>query len=145
MSASKPAAPMPQGQYVPAVRHGDLVFTSGMTPRDQGVLILTGKVCADKPLETYREAVRLAAANALTAARHQLIANETLAAVVSLTVFIQAEEGFTAHARLADFASEYLCDELGAAGTGCRAAVGVHTLPGDAPVEVQLIASVKSR
>lgn len=87
-----------------------------MTPRDQGVLVLTGKVRAVEPLATYREAARLAASNALAAARHLLAEAETLAGVVSMTVFVQAEEPFTAHACLADFASEYLYEKLGAAG-----------------------------
>ena len=44
----KEANPIPQGKYVPAVRFGDLVFTAGMTPRNNGVLIKEGKVlCAD--------------------------------------------------------------------------------------------------
>ncbi|HHV65627.1 MAG TPA: RidA family protein [Peptococcaceae bacterium] len=144
MSKEKPNIPIPQGKYVPAVRHGDLVFTSGMTPRDGDVLVLSGKVRADEPLVTYREAVRLAAANALEAARNMLDKNEKLAKVLSMTVFIQAEESFTAHPRLADFASEYLYEELGPDGIGCRAAVGVSSLPGNAPVEIQMVVSVKS-
>ncbi len=124
------------------MRHGAIIYTSGMTPRVQGRLVASGPVRADVPLEDYRDAVVLACSNALTAARAQLAEGEALAAVLTLSVFIAAEPGFTAHARLADFASHYLQSELGADGVGARAAIGVATLPGNAPVEVQLTAAV---
>ena len=131
--------PIPQGKYVPATRGGNLIFTAGMTPRKDGVLQFAGKVEAGEPLENYREAVRLAAANALTAARNRLGDCEKIARVLSMTVYVNAGEGFSAHSKIADFASEYLCEELGAAGTAARAAVGVAGLPGEAPVEVQIV------
>lgn len=137
-------SPVPQGQYLPASRLGDLIFTSGMTPRLNGQLQFTGPVRAADPVESWREAVLLATRNALTAARNRLAAGEQIASVPSLTVFIAAEPGFTLHSRLADFASAFLCEELGEAGIGSRAAVGVATLPGNAPVEIQLIAAVSS-
>ncbi|MEG1849640.1 MAG: RidA family protein [Oscillospiraceae bacterium] len=142
---SSSSMPIPQGNYRPATRFGDLIYTSGMTPRDHGVLTMTGKVSAAQPLESYRDAVRLATGNALIAARSQLAENEHIAGAVSLTVYIAAESDFTTHPKLADFASEYLCEELGAAGVASRAAIGVATLPGNAPIEIQLIAAVSSK
>lgn len=135
-------SPPPQGLYRAASRHGGLIFTAGMTPRRDGVLQATGPVGAAADPARYRDAVVLAAGNALAAARACLAEGERLAAIVSLTVYIAAEPGFTAHSQLADFASEFLRGELGEAGIGSRAAVGVATLPGNAPVEVQLIAAV---
>ena len=134
--------PVPQGDYIPARRAGTLIFTSGMTPRREGVLQFTGPVRCDQPLEEQRDAVRLACENALAAARGLLAEGESLAVILSLTVYVAAEPGFEAHSKLADFASARLREELGAAGIGARAAVGVATLPGNAPVEIQLIASV---
>lgn len=133
--------PKPQGDYVPATRNGNLIFTSGMTPRKDGVLVLTGPVKVDEPLDTYRDAVLLACGNALTAARAMLSNEERISAILSLTVYVAAEPGFTAHSRLADFASAFLRSELGTDGIGSRAAVGVATLPGNAPVEIQLVAA----
>lgn len=134
--------PKPQGDYVPAIRNGNLVFTSGMTPRRDGVLVMTGPVKVDAPLDTYRDAVVLACGNALAAARSVLNAGESIKAILSLTVYVAAEQGFASHSKVADFASAYLRTELGASGIGSRAAVGVATLPGDAPVEIQLVAAV---
>ena len=140
-AAVSPGAPIPQGDYVPAKRHGALIFTSGMTPRNAGVLMLTGPVRADMPLESYRDAVVLACGNALSAARGVLEKNERIEAILSVTVYVAAEPGFTAHSKLADFASQFLHAHLGPDGIGSRAAVGVATLPANAPVEIQLIAA----
>ena len=133
--------PIPQGKYVPATRFENLIFTAGMTPRKDGVLQMSCKVKASEPLETYKDAVRLAAANALTAARNKLSEGENLR-VLSFWVYINAEDDFTAHAKLADYASEYLTEELGENGVAARAAIGMGTLPGVAPVEVQLVCGV---
>lgn len=141
--SEKTKDPVPQGKYVPATRGGSLIFTAGMTPRKDGVLQFSGKVKAGEPLEKYREAARLAAANALTAARNRLEPGEKIARVLSMTVYVNAGEGFNAHSKIADFASEYLCEELGEPGVAARAAIGVASLPGDAPVEVQIVYMVK--
>jgi enamine deaminase RidA (YjgF/YER057c/UK114 family) len=79
-------APPPQGLYVPAKRHGDLIFVLGMTPRKNGELLHVGQVALDAPDETYRAAVELAAENALQAAGAQLAAGEKIASALSLTV-----------------------------------------------------------
>jgi len=134
----KEANPIPQGKYVPAVRFGDLVFTAGMTPRNNGVLIKEGKVLCADAIEDYRDAVRQAARNALTAAKNRLEEGEEIAGILSVTVYVNAEEGFTKQSKIADLASEYFCEELGEAGVGSRAAVGVASLPGNAPVEISI-------
>lgn len=136
------AQPVPQGLYVPAVRHGNLVFTAGMTPRKNGALQFKGPVLAASDPTLQREAVELACRNALTAVQMQLAQDERIAAILSMTVYIAAEPGFTAHSKLADLASEFLRGELGERGIGSRAAVGVANLPGDATVEIQLVAAV---
>lgn len=136
--------PIPQGKYVPATRIGNMIYTAGMTPRQNGVLILSGKVSVEHPVSIYEAAVRQAVTNALTAASNLLSEQEKLEQIVSLTVYINAEVTFEAHSSLADFASDYLYEKLGNAGIGSRAAIGVGSLPGNAPIEIQLIAAVSS-
>ena len=133
--------PIPQGMYKPAVRFGDVIFTAGMTPRRDGVLLAAGKISmADDP-EDYRPAVVQAAKNALTAAENCLGEGERIARILSLTVFVNSAPDFTKQPKIADLASQYLFEQFGDAGIGARAAVGVASLPGDAPAEVQLIAA----
>ena len=52
---AKEANPIPQGKYVPATRFGNLIFTAGMTPRNNGVLIRTGKVKASDDILIIRK------------------------------------------------------------------------------------------
>ena len=81
----KEANPIPQGKYVPANRFENLIFTAGMTPRVNGVLMQTGTVRAEVPLEEYRNAVRQAAKNALTAAGNKLTEGERIGRILSIT------------------------------------------------------------
>lgn len=134
--------PIPQGKYIPASRNGNLIYTSGMTPRKNGVLLFNGKIKSSEPIATYKEAVRLATSNALGAAHSILMDKECIEGIITLTVYINAEESFHEHSRIADFAAEYLYEEMGECGIGSRAAIGVASLPSGAIVEIQLIAAV---
>lgn len=136
------ALPVPQGNYLPARRHGGLILTAGMTPRRDGVLQAKGRIGRDDDLAPLAPAVRLAAGNALAAARSLCAPGERLI-LLSMTVYVLAEAGFTRHAALADHASAYLAEELGADAACARATVGVASLPGEAPVEIQLTAAVE--
>jgi len=135
------SAPQPQGHYVPAKRHRDMIFVSGMTPREDGRLLHIGQVAPDAPVETYRQAVELAAGNALRAAHSQLHEEEQIVSVLNLTVYVNAPAEYALHSKLADFASRFL-EEHANDGVSSRAAVGVSSLPGNATVEVSMIAAV---
>jgi enamine deaminase RidA (YjgF/YER057c/UK114 family) len=113
-----------------------------MTPRRGGKLLYEGPVRGVDP-ESYREGVCLAVENALNAALAQLEPGEQLSGILSLTVYMAAAEGFTGHSAVADLASSFLRSSLPAgAAIGSRAAVGVLNLPGNALVEIQLVACV---
>lgn len=136
--------PVPQGNYLPAVRHADLIYTSGMTPRKAGILVYSGKIRVSVPLEHHRDAVCLATSNALVAAHSCLKEDEKISVILQLNIFLNTEPDFTAHSKIADFASEYLIEQLGPGCIGSRAAIGVASLPSNAPVEVTLIGKVNS-
>lgn len=135
------AMPVPQGDYVPASRHGGLIYTAGMTPRQSGRMKFDGPVRTGQ-IDVQREAVRLACANALLAIENKLRGNEEIAAMLTMTVYVAAEDGFSEHSKIADFASAFLRERLGDRGICSRCAIGVANLPGNAPVEIQLVAAV---
>jgi enamine deaminase RidA (YjgF/YER057c/UK114 family) len=131
----------PQGAYVPVVVHGGFAWTAGMTPRRHGELVVGGVVGRNLDLAEAKEAAGLAAGNAVTA----LVEAVGLAGIVrtlSMTVYVVAVDGFTAHSAVADGASAVLRERLGDRGTVARTAVGVKSLPSGAPVEVALVAAV---
>ena len=134
--------PTPQGKYKAAVRHLNLIYTSGMTPRISGELKYSGIIQSKFPLETYKGALELATKNALTAAKACLNENEEIKFIPQLSVFLNAEPGFKDHAKLANYASEEIIRQLGENAIGSRAASGVASLPGNACVEITLVAAV---
>jgi len=134
--------PIPQGKYLSAVRHADLVYTSGMTPRKAGSLIYSGKIRVLDPIESYRDAVRLATLNAIKAVEACLIEGERISVILQLNVFLNAEDGFTEHAKVADYASDLLVENFGDNCIGSRAAIGVASLPSNATIEITLVAKI---
>ena len=135
--------PIPQGSYLPSKKSNGFIYSAGMTPRLNGKLILEGKVTSDKEISFYKEAVVQATKNALTAIKNTLEDGEELEEIINMTFYVNAEEDFTDHSKIADLGSNYLFEVLGERGISPRAAIGVKTLPGNAPVEIQLVASYR--
>ncbi|MCS5497821.1 RidA family protein [Cnuibacter physcomitrellae] len=133
--------PTPAGSYRVARVVGDLVLTAGMTPRGaDGALLATGRLGeAVSDAEGGRMAA-LATERALDAAISALPPGRILDEVVSLTVFVAATSDYTAHSRIADAASTTITERMPGSALPVRAAVGIASLPGGAPVEVQLTA-----
>ncbi|WP_262848665.1 RidA family protein [Mumia quercus] len=135
-----PEVVAPVAAYVPAVRTGSYVYTSGQLPMRDGALIKTGKVGADVTGEEAYECARLCALNALAAVASQAGGDlSRVARVVKAVVFVASTPDFTGQPLVANGASELLAGVFGDAGAHARSAVGVSVLPLDAPVEVELV------
>lgn len=141
MSTDRIVAPTPQGDYVPAVVHGGVVYCAGMTPRRDGQLTVTGVVGATVLKEEARAAAGIAAGNALAAVRSVLPAAAEVRCL-RMTVYIACAPGFLELSQVADGASEAIAAELGRQALPARSAIGVQSLPSGAPVEVELTAGV---
>jgi enamine deaminase RidA (YjgF/YER057c/UK114 family) len=136
-----PEVPKPVASYIPAVRSGDHVYTSGQLPMTQGQLLLTGKVGGEVSLEDATACARQCALNAIAAVGSQ-VQLDRVRRVVKLVVFVASAPDFTAQAQVANGASELVGDVFGDAGRHARSAVGVAVLPLDAPVEVEMLVEV---
>lgn len=134
-----PAAPL--AAYVPAVRTGNLVYTSGQLPLVGGEVTHAGKVGVEVTPEAAKTAARTCALNAL-AAIHALVGIDSVTRVVKVVGFVASAPGFNGQPGVVNGASEFLGEVFGDAGTHARSAVGVAELPLDAPVEVELIVEV---
>ncbi|MBZ6372839.1 MULTISPECIES: RidA family protein [Microbacterium] len=135
----------PVAAYVPAVVHGDLVYTSGQLPMVAGALPATGKVGEGHglvPASDAKDYARQSALNALAAAAAAVGDLERLTGVVKLTGFVASVPEFTGQPGVINGASEVLGEIFGDAGRHARSAVGVPVLPLDSPVEVEVIFSV---
>ena len=133
-----PVAP-PAGAYVPAVRTGAYVYTSGQLPLVDGKLVATGKVGAEVSPEQAKELARTCALNGLAAIRAEVGDLARVRRVVKVVGFVASAPQFTAQPGVVNGASELLAEVFGDAGRHARSAVGVAVLPLDAPVEVELL------
>lgn len=137
-----PAVAKPLAAYVPAVRTGALVYTSGQLPLQAGDLTHIGKVGAEVTPEQAKVAARTCALNAL-AAIDALVGIDAVIRVVKVVGFVASAPGFSGQPGVVNGASEVLGELFGDAGAHARSAVGVSELPLDAPVEVELIVEVR--
>jgi len=136
-----PAVAAPVAAYVPAVRTGDLVYTSGQLPFEGGQLTVTGKVGEAVDPDAAKGLARTCALNAL-AAVDALVGLDAVVRVVKVVGFVASAPGFTGQPGVVNGASELLGEVFGDAGRHARSAVGVAELPLGAPVEVELIVEV---
>ncbi|HZE51298.1 MAG TPA: RidA family protein [Jatrophihabitantaceae bacterium] len=137
-----PPVVAPLAAYVPAVRTGSLVYTSGQVPFIDGKLPASGKVGAEVSPEQAADLARTCALNAL-AAVHALVGLDSVVRVVKVVGFVASTPEFAGHPAVINGASELLGQVFGDAGAHARSAVGVAALPLDAPVEVELIVEVR--
>ena len=138
-----PQAAAPAANYVPFMRSGDLLFTSGQLPMKDGKLAATGLLGRDLDTAAGREAARLCAVNVLAQAKAALVDLELVRRLVKITVFVASAPGFTEQHLVANGASDLFVAALGEAGRHARSAVGTASLPLDAPVEVEAIFEVE--
>jgi len=136
-----PHVAAPLASYVPAVRTGNLIYTSGQLPIEGGKLAATGKVGAEVSPEQGKALARICALNAL-AAVGSVVDIDTVARVVKVVGFVASAPGFNGQPNVINGASDLFAEVFGDNGAHARSAVGVSELPLDAPVEVELIVEV---
>lgn len=136
-----PEVAAPVAAYVPALRSGSHVYTSGQLPFVEGALAAIGKVGAEVSPEEAKRHARTAALNAI-AAVDSVVGLESIVRIVKVVGFVASAEGFTGQPAVINGASELLGEIFGDAGAHARSAVGVAELPLGAPVEVELIVEV---
>ncbi|MFG1618331.1 RidA family protein [Nonomuraea wenchangensis] len=137
-----PEVVKPVAAYVPTVRTGNLVYTSGQVPVVEGKPAATGKLGGEVTLEQGYEMARICALNALAALKAEVGDLAKIVRIVKVVVFVASVPTFTDQPKVGNGASDLLGEVLGEAGKHARSAVGVAALPLDVPVEVELIAEV---
>lgn len=136
-----PGVAKPLASYVPAVRVGDQVWTSGQLPLVEGALPLTGKVGAEVTTEQAQEQARIAALNALAAIDAE-VGLDNISRVVKIVGFVASDPAYGDQPVVINGASDFIGEVFGDAGTHARSAVGVAALPKNAPVEIELIVEI---
>jgi enamine deaminase RidA (YjgF/YER057c/UK114 family) len=139
---SVPEVAKPVAVYVPAVRSGNHVYTSGQVPLRSGELVATGKVGAEVDGDTAYACAQQCGLNAIAAVKAEVGDLDLVKRVVKVVVFVASAPDFTGQPGVANGVSELLGTAFGDAGVHARSAVGVAALPLDAPVEVELLVEI---
>jgi enamine deaminase RidA (YjgF/YER057c/UK114 family) len=142
LGLSVPEVAKPVAAYVPAVRSGNYVFTSGQLPMRSGELMTTGKVGGEVTQEEAVACAQQCALNAIAAVKAELGDLSLVRRIVKVVAFVASTPDFTGQPQVANGASELFGTVFGDAGVHARSAVGVPVLPLDSPVEVELLVEV---
>ncbi|GBD86278.1 putative endoribonuclease L-PSP [bacterium BMS3Abin03] len=138
-----PDTPKPLAAYIPALKTGEYVFTSGQVPMVKGELKYAGKVGFNLSIEEGQKAAQICALNGLSAIKGVINNLDNIERIVKVTVFVNSADGFTDQPKVANGASELLVEIFGESGKHVRSAVGVNELPVDSAVEIEMIVKVK--
>ena len=142
LGLSLPVAAKPVAAYVPAIRTGNLVFTAGQLPLVDGAIPTTGKVGAKVSVDVAKRLAQVCALNALAAV--ETVADVIkIVKVVRVVGYVNGETGFVSQPAVVNGASELYLHIWGEAGMHARSAIGVAELPLNAPVEIELVVSLK--
>lgn len=134
-----PSVAAPVGSYVPALRNGTLIITSGQLPFRDGKLVYAGKVTGDVSLESAADGASIAVLNALAAAAEVAGGIDAITQIVRVCVYVASSPSFTDQPKVANGASDLLGRLFGDTGRHARSAVGVAELPLGAAVELELM------
>ncbi len=134
-----PPVPKPVAEYVPAKRVGDLVYVSGQGPIQDGKPAYVGRVGADVSVSQGYEAARLCMLNCLAAVKMVAGSLDRVAEVVHVRGFVSSAPEFYDQPKVVNGASELLVKLFGDRGRHARAALGTSALPGNIPVEVEMV------
>jgi len=138
-----PEAPKPVAAYVPGLKVGNFIYTSGQLPMVNGSLAYTGKVGREVSVKEAYEAAKICAINCLSVVRSLIGSLDNVKQVIKVVGFVSSAAGFTQQPQVVNGASELLEKVFGSAGVHARSAVGVAELPLGAPVEVEMIIEIK--
>lgn len=142
MGLTVPDAPKPVAAYVPGIKAGEFIYTSGQIPMVSGELKYKGKVGADKTPEEGYEAAKVCALNCLGVIKGLIGDLDRIQQVVKVVGFVNSAPGFNMQPKVINGASELLGTVLGDKGLHARSAVGVNELPLDATCEVEMIVRI---
>ncbi|MGI8553656.1 MAG: RidA family protein [Dehalococcoidia bacterium] len=138
-----PPAPQPVGNYVGAVQTGNLVFISGHGPRGSAGERPVGKIGRELTREQGYEAARLCMLACLTSLKGLIGDLDRVQRVVKLLGMVNCTEDFAEHPQVINGGSDLLVSLYGDRGRHARSAVGMQMLPGNIPVEIEMIVEIK--
>lgn len=131
-----PAAPEAVGAYVPVLRTGNLVVTSGQLPTVGKEVVFRGRVGDQLSVDDGINAARIAALNALAQIKSVVGDLDHVKRIIRVEGYVQSAPGFDAHSHVINGASQLIGEAFGETGRHTRIALGMSSLPLNAAVEI---------
>ena len=138
-----PPAPKPGGVYKPLVIVGKLAWLSGHGPCVDGETYETGRVGADLTLEQGQEAARKVGLSLLATMRRELGSLDRVSRLIKTLALVNCTADFTQQPQVINGFSNLFAEVFGEDGIGARSALAANTLPGNIPVEIEIIIELK--
>ena len=138
-----PDSPAPVANYVPVVRTGNLIYLSGVGPtaKSDGSEY-KGKLGDNLSVDEGYDAARLTAVNLIARLKGYLGDLDRVTQIVKLLSMVNATPDFTEPPAVSNGCSDLMVEVFGDRGRHARSAIGVATLPGGIPIEIELIAEI---
>lgn len=144
MHLTLPNPPKPVAKYKPAVREGNLLYVSGHGPLKPDGKLIEGRVGKDLTLEQGKDAARVTGLAILATVRNTLGSLDKVKRLIKTLGMVNSTPEFRDHPQVINGFSELMAEVFGEeAGVGARSAVGMGSLPGNIPVEVECIFEVE--
>jgi enamine deaminase RidA (YjgF/YER057c/UK114 family) len=139
-----PSVPGPAGNYVHAVRTGNLLYLSGKGPFDpDGGPAPTGKVGKDVSRDDAYKHARSVGLTLLAVMKQELGSLDNVTQVVKVLGMVNAVPEFGEQPQVINGCSDLFVEVFGDAGSHARSAVGMGSLPNGITVEIEVIVEVK--
>lgn len=142
MGHAIPELTPPVGNYVGAVRTGNLVFVSGHGPFRDGAWHYIGKLGRDMDVDTAREAAFLVALNMLASLKAEIGTLDRVRRIVRLFGMVNSAPDFAEQPKVIDGASNLLVELFGDRGRHSRSAIGMGALPFGISVEIEMVVEI---
>ena len=141
-----PPPPKPVAIYIPAVRVGNLVYSSGHGPGRVNGKPVRGRIGDGLTLEQGYDAARLTGLNVLSSVRNVLGDLDKVVRLVKVLGMVNCTPDFTDQPKVINGFSELMVQVFGEKnGKGARSAVGMSSLPGNIPCEIEAIFEVRTQ
>ena len=135
-----PAAPKAMGVYRPVLVHGGLIWVSGHGPLQPDGKLVTGRVGDDLTGQEGYDAARITGLAMLASLRAELGSLDRIGRLVKTFGMVQCTADFKEIPAVINGFSDLMRDVFGEErGVAARSAVGMASLPGNIPVEVDAV------
>ena len=138
-----PTVPEPMGNYVHAVRTGNLLFLSGKGPTKAEGGVSTGKVGNDVMLEQGYQDARSVGITLLAVMENELGSLDSVTRIVKVLGMVNSAPDFIDHPKVINGCSDLFVEVFGDKGRHARSAVGMAALPSNITVEIEVIVEVE--